>query len=84
MQIWADSFFHVDDMTLMLPKFTFEYEIELNDIPKQLGVEIAFDSRTDISNMVQNEPLCLNNNGEISGERSELTVFSVPLNKVMG
>ncbi len=35
-----------------LPKFTLEYEIELNDVLKALGMEIAFSGAADFSNMI--------------------------------
>jgi len=35
-----------------LPKFTLEYEIELNDVLKALGMEIAFTGAADFSNMI--------------------------------
>ncbi len=35
-----------------LPKFTLEYDIELNDVLKALGMEIAFSGGADFSNMI--------------------------------
>ena len=46
------SQFHEQDVSLVMPKFKLEYEKELNDTLKALGMGIAFDSgRADFSRM---------------------------------
>ena len=40
-------------MNLKLPKFTFEYETELNDVLKSLGMEQAFSNMADFSSMAE-------------------------------
>jgi serpin B len=40
------------DTYVSLPKFTLEYEIELNDVLKALGMEIAFTGSADFTDMV--------------------------------
>ena len=50
---------HVDsrDITLQLPKFEMEYEIEYNDILKAMGMEIAFDEgRADFDGIADVSP----------------------------
>lgn len=47
---WMNSFGN-EEVILHFPKFKLEYEIELNDALKALGMEIAFDDRADFSNM---------------------------------
>ncbi|MBU8918046.1 serpin family protein [Bacillus sp. FJAT-29953] len=39
--------------TVLLPKFQLEYEVILNDLLKNLGMETAFDSRANFSKMVK-------------------------------
>ena len=52
---WMDSF-HKVGLTLQLPKFTLEYEIELNDVLKSLGMEIAFHpAQADFTKMYKKE-----------------------------
>ena len=52
------SQFHGQDVSLVMPKFKLEYEKELNDILKALGMDIAFDSgRADFSRMAPLESL---------------------------
>ena len=52
------SQFRGQDVSLVMPKFKLEYEKELNDILKALGMDIAFDSgRADFSRMAPLESL---------------------------
>ncbi len=56
-QKW-NSQFTKKEGTLLLPKFKLQYEIELNDSLKALGMPSAFGSDADFSNMIQeNDPL---------------------------
>jgi len=57
---WIGSF-HKQELTLQLPKFTLEYEIELNDVLKALGMEIAFNSKeADFTKMYREEEVGMN------------------------
>ena len=57
---WINSF-GKQKLTLQLPKFTLEYEIELNDVLKTLGMEIAFDSsQADFTKMYKEEEVFAN------------------------
>jgi len=48
---WINSFSE-HNLTLQFPKFTLEYEINLNDVLKTLGMEIAFsDNQANFTNM---------------------------------
>jgi serpin B len=52
---WQRYMYQFDDTpgTVYLPKFKLEYETELNDALKALGMEVAFDEqRADFSNLV--------------------------------
>ncbi len=40
--LWINSFSE-HELTLQLPKFTLEYDLTLNDVLKELGMEVAFD-----------------------------------------
>lgn len=56
-QKWSSQFTKREG-TLLLPKFKLEYEIELNDALKMLGMPTAFEKDADFSNMIQeNVPL---------------------------
>jgi serpin B len=46
---WMDAFEHKREVQIALPKFKAEYEIELNDVLSDMGMEIAFDTRADFS-----------------------------------
>lgn len=57
---WMNSF-HKRELTLQLPKFTLEYDIELNDVLKGLGMEIAFNSsEADFTKMYKEEEVGAN------------------------
>ncbi|UCH37167.1 MAG: hypothetical protein JSV76_05640 [Candidatus Bathyarchaeota archaeon] len=57
---WISSFYQ-HQLTLQLPKFTLEDEIELNDVLKVLGMEIAFNpSEADFTKMYNKEEVGLN------------------------
>lgn len=47
------SEFKGETVALSLPKFTLEYELVLNDILQELGIEQAFSNAADFSNMVE-------------------------------
>lgn len=47
------SYLYPADVNLKLPKFTFEYETELNDVLKSLGMEQAFSNMADFSSMAE-------------------------------
>ncbi|MFP3917573.1 serpin family protein [Lysinibacillus telephonicus] len=51
-QKWSSQFTKKEG-TLLLPKFKLEYEIELNDALKMLGMPTAFEKDADFSNMIQ-------------------------------
>ncbi|MEX2431320.1 MAG: serpin family protein, partial [Dehalococcoidia bacterium] len=54
-ETWADMVdgFEEEEVRLSLPKFTLEYEAELNDVLTALGMGIAFDrNRADFSGLV--------------------------------
>jgi len=54
---WMNSF-HKQELTLQFPKFTLEYEIELNDVLKASGMEIAFNpSQADFTKMYKEEDI---------------------------
>ncbi|MEA1897989.1 MAG: serpin family protein, partial [Bacteroidota bacterium] len=40
---WMEGFYNRPDFDVFLPKFTFEFEKELEELLSQLGMEIAFD-----------------------------------------
>jgi len=42
---------------LFLPKFKFEYEVELSDVLKTMGIKKAFDARANFSNMAKKSDL---------------------------
>ena len=48
--LWIHSFSEHDG-TLQLPKFTLEYELELNDVLQALGMGIAFSGQADLTKM---------------------------------
>ncbi|MFQ6041536.1 MAG: serpin family protein, partial [Candidatus Poribacteria bacterium] len=57
---WMNSF-HKRKLTLQLPKFTLKYDIELNDVLKGLGMEIAFNSsEADFTKMYKEEEVGAN------------------------
>jgi len=57
---WINSF-HKQKLTLQMPKFTLEYEIELNDALKALGMDVAFQSCcADFTKMYNKEEVGLN------------------------
>lgn len=47
------SYPYTADVNLKLPKFTFEYETELNDVLKSLGMGLAFSDMADFSSMAE-------------------------------
>ncbi|MCI0493571.1 serpin family protein [candidate division KSB1 bacterium] len=47
---WITSF-SADSVTLFVPKFSLDYEIELNDVLTALGMGIAFSDRADFTKM---------------------------------
>lgn len=49
---WQDKFAEQEG-TLLLPKFTLEYEVNLNDPLIHLGMGSAFDERADLSNLIK-------------------------------
>jgi len=49
---WQDEFAEQEG-TLLLPKFTLEYEVNLNDPLIHLGMGSAFDERADLSNLIK-------------------------------
>ena len=52
---WLAQFSKVGkDSMMILPRFKLEYEVNLNDTLKALGMEIAFDNRADFSGMGPN------------------------------
>jgi serpin B len=51
-KVWLNSFSE-KEVGLILPKFTLEYELELNDVLKQLGMEIAFSANADFTAMYE-------------------------------
>jgi len=58
--LWMSSFRKME-VTLQLPKFTLNYEIELNDVLKGLGMEIAFNSsEADFTKMYEEEKVGAN------------------------
>jgi serpin B len=55
------SSFRKQELTLQLPKFTLEYELELNDVLKMLGMEIAFNpAEADFTRMYKKEEVGMN------------------------
>jgi serpin B len=57
---WMNSFYE-QEVTLELPKFTLEYEIELNSALKALGMEVAFSpSGADFTKMYKEEEVLEN------------------------
>ncbi len=48
---WIDGMNLVEDMTVKLPKFKFEYEKKLNDILADMGMPEAFTSNADFTNI---------------------------------
>lgn len=59
-QKWKASF-NKKEGTILLPKFQLEYEVELKDTLKKLGMNAAFDrNNANFSKMIQeNTPLCI-------------------------
>ena len=51
-QNWLNSFSEIE-LGLLLPKFTLDYDLTLNDALKQLGMEIAFTSNADFTAMYE-------------------------------
>lgn len=51
-ETWQDSF-EESPGTIFMPKFELEYEIVLNDILQELGLEQAFSNKADFSRMVE-------------------------------
>lgn len=49
---WEDQFSEQEG-TLLLPKFTLEYEVKLNDPLIDLGMGSAFDERADLSSLIK-------------------------------
>ncbi|MCA1991675.1 MAG: serpin family protein [Coleofasciculus sp. S288] len=50
-QQWINQF-HMRDGSIQLPRFKFDYDIQLNNALKALGMEVAFDdAKADFSNM---------------------------------
>lgn len=55
---WLTDFTEVGALSVIIPKFKFAYEKELNGVLKVMGLELAFDSnKADFSNIIENIPL---------------------------
>ncbi|MEQ8381862.1 MAG: serpin family protein [Coleofasciculus sp. A1-SPW-01] len=55
-QQWMNQF-RKRDGSIVLPRFKLEYEIQLNEALKALGMDVAFDRRADFSNMTEADVL---------------------------
>ncbi|MEQ9238807.1 serpin family protein [Coleofasciculus sp. E2-BRE-01] len=55
-QQWMNRFGKRDG-SIVLPRFKLEYEIQLNEALKALGMDVAFDDRADFSNMTEEDVL---------------------------
>jgi serine protease inhibitor len=55
-QQWM-NLFGKRDGSIVLPRFKLEYEIQLNEALKVLGMDVAFDRRADFSNMTEEDVL---------------------------
>ncbi|MFC2114247.1 serpin family protein [Bacteroidota bacterium] len=54
---WISNLNLVEGMSVYLPKFTFDYEIELKDILSSLGMSVAFSDMADFSGINADLPL---------------------------
>jgi serpin B len=57
---WINNLYEVDNLDVIIPKFKFAYEKELNEVLKAMGLAIAFDTdQADFSNIIENTQLCV-------------------------
>ncbi|MFC2096478.1 serpin family protein [Bacteroidota bacterium] len=55
---WLTDFIEVGELDVVIPKFKFAYEKELNDVLKDMGLALAFDSdQADFSNIIEDMQL---------------------------
>jgi len=47
--MWMDSFQEIESVDIKLPRFKYKYEIKLNDVLSEMGMEIAFTNEADFT-----------------------------------
>lgn len=50
---WISAFAPAHDLDLLIPRFSFEFEQELNEVLKEMGMELAFSSLADFSGILE-------------------------------
>lgn len=59
---WVNNLNEVDNLDVIIPKFKFAYEKELNEVLKAMGLTLAFDAnQADFSNIIENKQLFISN-----------------------
>lgn len=59
---WITDLYEVDNLDVIIPKFKFAYEKELNEVLKEMGLAVAFDTdQADFSNIIEDMDLYISN-----------------------